>query len=124
MKRNIFRTTFLLLIMVSFILITTVNATSVIGELKNNINTGSNTVNTVFNTANTVLGVIEVAGTGIAIVMLLYLAIKYMMAAPDGKAEYKKTAIMYVIGAVVLFAAPKLVKLVMNLSQNVTGTLN
>ena len=43
MKRNIFRTTFLLLIMVSFILITTVDATSVIGELKNNINTGSNT---------------------------------------------------------------------------------
>ena len=55
--------------------------------------------------------------------MLLYIAIKYMISAPDAKAEYKKTATMYAIGAVIIFIAPKLARMVINMSQNITGNL-
>ncbi len=58
--------------------------------------------------AKTVIGaiitVVRVLAVGIAIIMLLVLAIKYMYAAPGDKAEIKKHAVVYVVGAVTLFA--------------------
>lgn len=53
----------------------------------------------------TVITAIRIAATCVAIVMLLVLAMKYMIAAPGEKADIKKSAIPYVIGAVVLFGA-------------------
>lgn len=52
-----------------------------------------------------IIGIVQVVGTGIAIIMLIVLAIKYLTAAPEGKAEIKKSAIIYVVAAVILFAA-------------------
>lgn len=52
-----------------------------------------------------IAGIAAAIGAGVAIVMLLWLAIKYMTAAPDEKANIKKTATIYIIGAVLLFAA-------------------
>lgn len=40
-----------------------------------------------------------------AVILLIMLGIKYMTQAPDGKAEIKKMAITYVIGAILVFAA-------------------
>ena len=37
-----------------------------------------------------IIGIVQVVGTGIAIIMLIVLAIKYLTAAPEGKAEIKK----------------------------------
>ena len=124
MKQNLLRITFCLIIILSVICITTVSATSIIEDLDNNKNQGTTAGQTVKDTGNVIIGTIKVIGTGIAIVMLLYIAIKYMTVAPSEKAEYKKTAVAYVIGAVILFAAPRLVELVMDLAQDVSNTLN
>ncbi len=124
MKQNLLRITFCLIIILSVICITTVSATSIIEDLDNNKNQGTTAGQTVKDTGNIIIGTIKVIGTGIAIVMLLYIAIKYMTVAPSEKAEYKKTAVAYVIGAVILFAAPRLVELVMDLAQDVSNTLN
>ena len=123
MKKTIYKIVLILLVILSAILVTTVSASSVIGDIEGHLKDNTSVKQSVINTSNTVLGVIKVAGTGIAIVMLLYIAIKYMMASPDAKASYKKTAIANVVGAVVLFAAPRLVELVMKISQNLTGKL-
>ena len=60
-------------------------------------------------TANKIIGslitVIQILGVGVAIIMLVVLAIKYISAAPGDKAEIKKHAVVYVVGAIVLFAA-------------------
>ena len=48
---------------------------------------------------------LRVVGVCFAIVMLLTIAMKYMTAAPGDKADIKKSAIQYVVGAVVLFGA-------------------
>ena len=70
---------------------------------------GSSEINTA---AGKILGVIQVIGTAIAIGMLLYLGIKYIMSSPDDRASIKKSATMYVIGAIVLFAAVNIVKII------------
>ena len=79
-----------------------VAATSVGGmELSpNNANTGGITT-----IGNKVMGIIHVVGTIAAFAIVMFLGIKYMMGSPEEKAEYKKTMIPYIIGAVLLFAA-------------------
>ena len=113
--------TILFLIMLLFN--TTVEASSVVSDIKSNMSTSTNVSNSLKSTGQTVLGVLNIVATGTAIVMLLYIAIKYMISAPDAKAEYKKTATMYAIGAVIIFIAPKLARMVINMSQNITGNL-
>lgn len=52
----------------------------------------------------TIIGVVKIAGVCVAVVMLLAVAMKYMSAAPGEKADIKKSAVVYVVGAIVLFA--------------------
>ena len=65
---------------------------------------------------NTMIGnvitVVQIIGIGVAIVMLIVLAIKYISAAPGDKAEIKKHAVVYVVGAIVLFAASGIIELI------------
>ena len=51
--------------------------------------------------------------------MLIVLAIKYISAAPSDKAEIKKHAVVYVVGAIVLFAASGILQIIKNFAGNV-----
>lgn len=62
--------------------------------------------------AGTILGVIQVAGTVISVIALILIGVKYVMGSVEEKAEYKKTLLPYIIGAVMLFAASRLVQLI------------
>lgn len=59
-----------------------------------------------------ILGVVQTIGMAVAVIMLVVLAIKYISAAPNDKAEIKKHAVIYIVGAVVLFAASGIVGLI------------
>ncbi len=61
--------------------------------------------------AGIILGVIQAVGMSIAVIILVWLGIKYIMASPDGKAEIKKQAFGYILGSVLLFGAAWLVPL-------------
>ena len=52
-----------------------------------------------------VLSVIRVAGGGIAVVILMVIAAKYIMASAGDRADIKKYAMNYIIGAIILFGA-------------------
>ena len=65
--------------------------------------------------ASKIAGVVAVIASGVAITMLIWLAAKYMTAAPSEKADIKKSATTYVIGAVILFAASALAGAVYNM---------
>lgn len=54
---------------------------------------------------NAVIKLIQIVGSGIAIIMVIVLGMKYMLASPGEKADYKKTAVPILIGCVLLFAA-------------------
>ncbi len=73
--------------------------------------------NKISNISTTIITAIRIAGVAVAIVILLVLAMKYMMAAPGDKADIKKSAIYYVIGAVVLFAGTQLLGIINQFSK-------
>lgn len=52
-----------------------------------------------------IIGIVQIVGTAIAVVMLVVLGIKYVVAAPSEKADIKKSAFIYVVAAIFLFAA-------------------
>ena len=52
-----------------------------------------------------IMGVIQVVGVVIAVIILMVLGIKYMMGSAEEKAEYKKTMIPYLVGAILIFSA-------------------
>ena len=69
-------------------------------------------------TLDATLSVIQVIGIGIAVVMLTVLGIKYMISSSSDKAEIKKHAVVYVVGAILLFAASGIVQIVKEFSKN------
>lgn len=85
------------------------------GTAQGNITKKANSV------AGTVISVFQVVGVAIAIIMLLTLAMKYMMASPGDKADIKKHAVPYVIGAVCLFAASGILKILEKFAENINN---
>lgn len=52
-----------------------------------------------------IMGVIQVVGVVLAVIILMIIGIKYMMGSAEEKAEYKKTMIPYIVGAILIFSA-------------------
>lgn len=69
--------------------------------------TSNSSANTdgITNLFGSIISIVQVIGTGIAIIMLIVIAIKYLVASPEGKGELKKSALIYVVSAFILFAA-------------------
>ena len=67
------------------------------------------------------VGIIQVVGIVIAVVVLMIIGIKYMMGSAEEKAEYKKTMIPYVVGAILIFAATTIVNVVYQIATNLTS---
>ena len=59
-----------------------------------------------------VLGVLQAVGVILAVVILTVIGIKYMMGSAEEKAEYKKTMIPYLVGAILIFAASTIANVV------------
>ena len=78
-----------------------------------------NGANKVTDTGNKIIGVIQVIGILASVGILMVLGIKYMMGSAEEKAEYKKTFIPYVIGAVLVFAASALANIIYNAASGI-----
>lgn len=64
-----------------------------------------------------IIGIFEVVAVGVGIVMLMALAIRYMSSAPSDKAEIKKHAVVYIVGAVMAFGATGIVELIKSFTE-------
>ena len=65
----------------------------------------------------TIVTIMQTVGIVVAVVVLLVLGIKYMMGSAEEKAEYKKTMIPYIVGAILIFAATTIVNVVYNIAN-------
>lgn len=65
---------------------------------------------------NNIIGIITTIGIIISVLVLVILGIKYMIGSASEKAEYKKTMIPYIIGAILVFAASSIATIVMNVA--------
>ena len=70
----------------------------------------------------TIVTIMQTVGIVVAVVVLLILGIKYMMGSAEEKAEYKKTMIPYLVGAVLIFASTTIVNVVYNIASGVNQT--
>lgn len=83
---------------------------------------GSNATESAKNIVGSILSIAKVIAVGVALIMLVVLAIKYMSAAPGDKAEIKKHAVVYVTGAIVLFGSAGILSIIEQFaSTNITG---
>lgn len=83
------------------------------------INPSKNSATNVAVIGNNILGIIQVVGTVIAVGVLMVIGIKYMMGSAEEKAEYKKTMLPYLIGAVLLFAAVNLASWIVGIANTI-----
>lgn len=124
MKRTVkIMSTILLAIMLVVTLASTALAAN--GVDVGNIITGIENGSTVSDTSNittvgaNIVNIIQVVGIVIAVVVLLVIGIKYLIGSAEEKAEYKKTMIPYVVGAILVFAGTSLVKVIYQLANEV-----
>ena len=52
-----------------------------------------------------VIGIVQVICYAAAIIMLIILGVQFITASPEGKSTVKNSAIIYVVGAILIFAA-------------------
>lgn len=64
-----------------------------------------------------VITTVRVIAAAIAIIMLIALGMKYMTSAPGDRADIKKHAVVYVVGAFILFAVPGIISVLIDLSK-------
>ena len=71
------------------------------------------------NVGKKVVGILQAVGVILSVIVLIVLGIKYMMGSAEEKAEYKKTMIPYLVGAILIFAASNIAGMVANFAQTV-----
>lgn len=120
-KKNFFQ---LIILIFTFIMIMTISCNATYDPLEdpNSFKPGnisSEDANVITGRVNSIIGVIVTVGVIISAITLCILGIKYMVGSVEERAEYKKTMIPYIIGAVLLFAASSVVGIIANIVQNV-----
>lgn len=75
-------------------------------------------VSGITNFGKQIVAILQTVGTVVAVVILIILGIRYMMGSAEEKADYKKTMIPYVIGAILIFAASTIANIVYNFVSN------
>ena len=88
-----------------------VDPNTVLNGLNGNGNVQTNDLTKV---GNNIVTIIQVVGIVIAVIVLL------VMGSASEKAEYKKTMIPYIVGAVLIFAGTSLVRVIYSLSTSVS----
>ena len=81
---------------------------------------GNDAVTSARTIVGAIISVMRIVAVGVAIIMLVVLAMKYMMAAPGDKADIKKHAVVYVVGAVVLFASSGILGIISDFASNIS----
>ena len=69
---------------------------------------------------NSIIGILQVVGIVLSVIVLIVLGIKYMMGSAEEKAEYKKTMMPYIVGAALIFAASAFAQVIYQFFTGVT----
>ena len=104
------------ILIVMMVLVSMTNIVLATGSLSSTItdigNGNATDTSKISDFGKTLVSIFTVIGIVVAVVVLLVLGIKYMMGSAEGKAEYKKTMIPYLVGAALIFGASTIVNVV------------
>lgn len=70
------------------------------------------------NVTGAILSVIKYVATGIALIMIVVIAAKYMLASAGDRADIKKHAVAYVTGAMILFGSAAIVDIIQGFADS------
>lgn len=65
---------------------------------------------------NTIVGIVQVIGTVLSVAVLAVIGIKYMVGSVEERAEYKKTLMPYIIGAVLVFGITNILGIIVKVA--------
>ena len=65
------------------------------------------------------ISAMRIIATGVALIMIMLVALKYMTAAPSEKADIKKHAIPFVVGAIILFASTGILSIIQKFAATI-----
>ena len=74
------------------------------------------------NVGNSVVNILQTVGIVLSVVVLIVLGIKYMMGSAEEKADYKKSMLPYLVGAIIIFAASAFANVVYNFATSISST--
>ena len=66
---------------------------------------------------NRIIGIIQVIGSVTSVIVLIIIGIKYMVGSLEERAEYKKTMMPYIIGALFVFGITNILGIVSNITN-------
>ncbi len=66
---------------------------------------------------NRIIGIFQLIGTLASVIVLIVIGIKYMAGSIEERAEYKKTMMPYVIGALLVFGITNILGIVCNITD-------
>lgn len=72
------------------------------------------------NIGNRIIGMVQAIGSIVSVLVLVVLGVKYMMGSAEEKAEYKKTFMPYIIGAILVFAASNLASMIFSFASTIS----
>lgn len=114
----------LLAVMFLTVAATMVNAVDNISGIITDVGKGNYSGNEVTTTGKKIVGIVQVVGIVVAVVVILVIGIKYLVGSAEQKAEYKKTMIPYIVGAVLVFAGSTIVNVIYNVTVSMTNGSN
>lgn len=120
MKKSIEIIVKILIIALSIVLISTVVLADDLLDPSKITGTSTDASNSVTSIANIVFGIIQVIALAVAVIMLTILGIKYVSASPEGKADIKKSATIYIVGAVLLFGTTGILQLIKSFANSLS----
>ena len=120
MRKNVKMISIALVIMMALVSVSNIAfATNMSGAItKIGQGNASASAEQVVDFGKTIVTIMQTVGIVVAVVVLLVIGIKYMIGSAEEKAEYKKTMIPYIVGAILLFAATTIVNVVYNLANS------
>lgn len=69
------------------------------------------------NIGNRIIGIIQVIGNVTSVIVLIVIGIKYIVGSVEERAEYKKTMMPYLIGALFVFGITNILGIVSNITN-------
>lgn len=89
-----------------------------IAQATSKINPSNSAVASFTKPMDLIIGLFQITAIGFGTIMLIALAMKYMASSAGDRAEIKKHAIVYVVGAVMAFGATGVVEIIKKFAQN------
>ena len=106
-------------ILVTVLAVVMIGVTSFAAEVSINSIDGKGDVDVtqIGTVGNKIATILRAIGTVLLVVVLMVLGIKYMMGSAEEKAEYKKTMIPYLVGAILVFGATQIAGAVLSFAK-------